>query len=261
MDEPKPTIERDTEGQRGRPETFENTNGGANMNARSIATLALAPMMLFMLGCPAPEEREDVDPWDEPAVTDERETHREAAAEFNIDEMADSGVDGTVRLSGTAQAVQLAIVLDDVEERYHGQQFTAVLHRGTCEQPGERVTDLTTVQAMDHNGMFNGNGVFEDDQADQQTRDPQAQQRQQDQQWAADADTARASLSMQELQPGEMYLVMIHDMQNQPVACGAFPDTWEQDLRDHQQDRMDTQNDTWGDDTDTGATDDPGTRG
>lgn len=197
------------------------------MRAQRIATLALAPVLsLALIACPAPEEREDVettaeDVWED-VTPDERGT------EFSIDQMRDSGVDGSVRMTGTAQTVTMAIALDDVEEQHRGQQFTAVLHMGDCEQPGQAVSELTSVLATaTDDGLLNGDdqtATGEDQTTTQDTRTGTAT--------AADADTARATVSMQDLQPGQQYAVLIHDMRNQPVACGELPENWQDDLGD-----------------------------
>lgn len=196
------------------------------MRAQRIATLALAPVLsLALIACPAPEEREDVETTTEDVWEDV--TPDERGTDFSIDEMRDSGVDGSVQMTGTAQTVTMAIALDDVEEQHRGQQFTAVLHMGDCEQPGQAVTELTTVRAMEtDDGLLEGDDptAGEDPTTTQDTRTGTAT--------AAAADTARATLSMQDLQPGQQYAVLIHDMQNQPVACGELPEDWQDDLGD-----------------------------
>lgn len=196
------------------------------MRAQRIATLALAPVLsLALIACPAPEEREDVETTTEDVWEDV--TPDERGTEFSIDQMRDSGVDGSVRMTGTAQTVTMAIALDDVEEQHRGQQFTAVLHMGDCEQPGQAVSELTSVQATaTDDGLLDG----EDQTATGQDQTTTGQDTRTGTATAAEADTARATVSMQDLQPGQQYAVLIHDMQNQPVACGELPENWQEDL-------------------------------
>lgn len=196
------------------------------MRAQRIATLALAPVLsLALIACPAPEEREDVETTTEDVWEDV--TPDERGTEFSIDEMRDSGVDGSVRMTGTAQTVTMAIALDDVEEQHRGQQFTAVLHMGDCEQPGQAVTELTTVRAMETD-----DGLLEGDDPTATGEDETTARQDTRTGTATAADTARATLSMQDLQPGQQYAVLIHDMQNQPVACGELPEDWQDEVGD-----------------------------
>lgn len=198
------------------------------MRAQRIATLALAPVLsLALIACPAPEEREDVETTTEDVWEDV--TPDERGTEFSIDQMRDSGVDGSVRMTGTAQTVTMAIALDDVEEQHRGQQFTAVLHMGDCEQPGQAVSELTSVQATaTDDGLLDG----EDQTATGEDQTTTGQDTRTGTATAAEADTARATVSMQDLQPGQQYAVLIHDMQNQPVACGELPENWQEDVGD-----------------------------
>lgn len=192
------------------------------MRARRTTMLALVPMLsIALIGCPAPEEREDVETtaeetWEDVTPTDE-------GATFSLDAMRDSGVEGDVQLTGTAQQMTVAITLDEAPAQ---QQYTAVLHTGTCDRPGQMVRELSTVTAPADDGGFMDEG------ADATTTDDPATTEQQQgiRDGTLQADTARATVSGQDLQPGQQYVIVLHGMDQQTVACGEFPDDWQEQV-------------------------------
>lgn len=168
------------------------------MKARWMAPMVLVPA-LFLVGCPEPEEREDIDVFEEPVAERQVDRDRDRVhVEFDLSEQRDSGIDGDVRVEGTPRSPVVVVMLENVQP---GQHYPVMIHRGECDQPGQVVTELEPVMG--------------------------------------DQRMSRTQLTAQQLPVEPNLIVLAHAPDGQPIACGELPEDWQQELRDEWDDQRD----------------------
>jgi hypothetical protein len=118
------------------------------MRIANVFTLALVPAV--MLAC-RPDDTAD-EPWAEPAA-EEQEEPRAEVHEFNLSEVAGSGVSGEVRMTAVGAQHEVMVRMEDGAPN---TSYQGGVYRGTCDQPGQRVAQL---QAIETNAMGAGSAT------------------------------------------------------------------------------------------------------
>jgi hypothetical protein len=115
------------------------------MRIANLFTLALVPAV--MLAC-RPDDTAD-EPWAEPAAEEEQRVEPDVH-EFNLSEVAGSGVSGEARVTAVGAQHEVMVRMEDAAPN---TSYQGGIYRGTCDQPGERVAQL---QAIETNAMGAG---------------------------------------------------------------------------------------------------------
>jgi hypothetical protein len=118
---------------------------------RFARLLTLAAVPVVMVACRTDDTTDDT--WTDPALTTEPAvTEPEAREEtVSLDEVAGSGVRGEAEIR---QVGAQAHVMARIEDGGPNVTYSGGIYRGTCEMPGERVTELDQiVTAQDGTGQ------------------------------------------------------------------------------------------------------------
>jgi hypothetical protein len=110
------------------------------MRIYKLAALAVTP--LFLLGCPAPEDRDPL--VDDDRAAEERVHQIGDTETLNLGEVDDSGVGGDVRFTVLTQNETDVVI--EVQDAQPNASYQAAVHQGTCDNVGPQRHALETIQ-------------------------------------------------------------------------------------------------------------------